>query len=126
MSRLPATTAALKMTATTDPDASVVGQPNHSSQNLPSLNSPHQHNRRIAPPYHGTPFKARRLMMSSLESNPATKPAPNAIVRLMMSSLETNTATKPAQTATVRLMMSSLGLHTAMKPVQTNRYHNSQ
>ena len=39
MSRLPATTAALNMTATMDLDASVVGQPNHSSQNLPSFNS---------------------------------------------------------------------------------------
>ena len=39
MSRLPATTAALNMTATMDVDASVVGQPNHSSQNLPSFNS---------------------------------------------------------------------------------------
>ena len=39
MSRLPTTTAALNMTATMDLDASVVGQPNHSSQNLPSFNS---------------------------------------------------------------------------------------
>ena len=39
MSRLPATTAALNMTATMDVDASVVGQPNQSSQNLPSFNS---------------------------------------------------------------------------------------
>ena len=39
MSRLPATTAALNMTAIVDVDASVVGQPNHSSQNLPSFNS---------------------------------------------------------------------------------------
>ena len=39
MSRLPATTAALNMTAIMDLDASVVGQPNHSSQNLPSFNS---------------------------------------------------------------------------------------
>ena len=39
MSLLPATTAALNMTATTDLDASVVGQPNHCSQNLPSFNS---------------------------------------------------------------------------------------
>ena len=39
MSRLPATTAALNMTATMDLDASVVGHPNHSSQNLPSFNS---------------------------------------------------------------------------------------
>ena len=39
MSRLPATTAALNMTATMDLEASVVGQPNHSSQNLPSFNS---------------------------------------------------------------------------------------
>ena len=39
MSRLPETTAALNMTATMDLDASVVGQPNHSSQNLPSFNS---------------------------------------------------------------------------------------
>ena len=40
MSRLPATTAALNMTATMDLDASVVGQLNHSPQNLPSLQSP--------------------------------------------------------------------------------------
>ena len=39
MSRLPATTAALNITATIDLDASVIGQPNHSSQNLPSFNS---------------------------------------------------------------------------------------
>ena len=39
MTRLPATTAALNMTATMDVDASVVGQPNHSSQNLPCFNS---------------------------------------------------------------------------------------
>ena len=39
MSRLPATTAALNMTATMDVDASLVGQPNQSSQNLPSFNS---------------------------------------------------------------------------------------
>ena len=39
MSRLPATTAALNMTAIMDVDASVVGQPNHSSQTLPSFNS---------------------------------------------------------------------------------------
>ena len=39
MSRLPASTAVLHMTATMDVDASVVGQPNHSSQNLPSFNS---------------------------------------------------------------------------------------
>ena len=39
MSRLPATTAALNMTATMDLDASVVGEPNHSSQNFPSFNS---------------------------------------------------------------------------------------
>ena len=38
MSRLPATTAALNMTATMDLDASVVGQPNHSSQKVPSFN----------------------------------------------------------------------------------------
>ena len=36
MSRLPATTAALNMTATMDVDASVFGQPKHSSQNFPS------------------------------------------------------------------------------------------
>ena len=39
MSRFPATTAALNMSATMDLEASVVGQPNHSSQNLPSFNS---------------------------------------------------------------------------------------
>ena len=39
MSRLPATTAALNMTATMDVDASVVGQPSHSSQHLPSFHS---------------------------------------------------------------------------------------
>ena len=39
MSLLPATTAALNMTATMDVDASVVGQPNHSSQSFPSFNS---------------------------------------------------------------------------------------
>ena len=39
MSRLPATTAALNMTVTMDIDAPLVGQPNHSSQNLPSFNS---------------------------------------------------------------------------------------
>ena len=39
MSRLPATTAALNMTATMDLEASVFGQPNHSSQNLPSFHS---------------------------------------------------------------------------------------
>ena len=39
MSRLPATTAALNMTASMAVDASVVGQPNQSSQNLPSFNS---------------------------------------------------------------------------------------
>ena len=39
MSRLPATTTALNMTAIMDLDASVVGQPNHSSQNIPSFNS---------------------------------------------------------------------------------------
>ena len=39
MSRLPATTAALKLTATMDLDVSVVGQRNPSSQNLPSFNS---------------------------------------------------------------------------------------
>ena len=39
MSRLPATTAALDMTATMDIGASLVGQPNDSSQNLPSFNS---------------------------------------------------------------------------------------
>ena len=39
MSRLPATTAALNMTATMDLDASVVGPPNHSSPNFPSFNS---------------------------------------------------------------------------------------
>ena len=39
MSRLPATTAALNMTATMGVDASVVGHSNHSSQNFPSFNS---------------------------------------------------------------------------------------
>ena len=39
MSRLLATTAALNMTATMYLDASVVGQPNHSSKKLPSFNS---------------------------------------------------------------------------------------
>ena len=39
ISRLPATTAALNMTATMDVDASAVDQPNHSSQNLSSFNS---------------------------------------------------------------------------------------
>ena len=39
MSRIPATTAALNMTATMVFEASVVGQPNHSSQNFPSCNS---------------------------------------------------------------------------------------
>ena len=39
MLRLPATTAALNMTAAMDVNASVVGQPNHSSQNLPSFHS---------------------------------------------------------------------------------------
>ena len=39
MSRVPATTAALNMTATIDVDASVVLQPNHSSQKLPSFNN---------------------------------------------------------------------------------------
>ena len=39
MSRFPATPAALKMTATMELDASVVGQPNHFSQKLPSFNS---------------------------------------------------------------------------------------
>ena len=39
MPGLPATTAALNMTATMDLDASVFGQPNQSSQNLPSFNS---------------------------------------------------------------------------------------
>ena len=96
ISRLPATTAALNMTATMDLDASVVGQPNHSSQNLPSFNChTHQHNHRIAPPYHGTPLKAIRLMMSSLESNTATKPAHTTTVRLMISSLRSEMATKP-------------------------------
>ena len=96
MSRLPATTAALNMTATMDLEASVVAQPNHSSQNLPSFNShPLQHNRRIAPPCNGTPLKAIRLMMSSLESNTATKPVQTATVGLMMSSLRSEMATKP-------------------------------
>ena len=94
MSRLPATTAALSMTATMDIDASVVGQPNHTLQNLPSF---HSHTP-PAPPYHGTLFKAIRLMTSSLESNTATKPAQTTTVRLMVSSLESDTATKPAQT----------------------------
>ena len=35
MSRLPATPAALNMTSNMDVDASIVGQPNHPSQNLP-------------------------------------------------------------------------------------------
>ena len=50
LSRFPATTAALIVTATMDVDASVVGQPKHSSQNLPSFNNhtPHQINGRIA------------------------------------------------------------------------------
>ena len=39
LSRLPASTPALNMTATMDLDVSVNGQPNHSSQNLPSFNS---------------------------------------------------------------------------------------
>ena len=39
MSELPTTTAALIMTPTMDVDASVVGQPQPSSQNIPSLNS---------------------------------------------------------------------------------------
>ena len=39
MSGLPSSTTALNMTAIMDLDASVVGQPNHSSQNLPSFNS---------------------------------------------------------------------------------------
>ena len=39
MSRLSASTTALNMTATMDIDASVVGQPNHFLQNLPSFNS---------------------------------------------------------------------------------------
>ena len=39
MSRLPASTTALHMIATMDIDASVVGQPNHSSQSLPSFSS---------------------------------------------------------------------------------------
>ena len=39
MPRLSATTAALNMTAALDVDASVVGQPNPSSQNLPSFSS---------------------------------------------------------------------------------------
>ena len=39
MSRLPASTAALNMTATMDVDASVVGPPKHSSQNLPCFKS---------------------------------------------------------------------------------------
>ena len=50
MSQLPATTAARKMTATMDINASVVGQPNHSSQNLPSFNS----HTRPAQPSHST------------------------------------------------------------------------
>ena len=50
MSRLPATTGALNMTATMDVDASVVAQPNHSSQNLPSFNS----HTPPAQPSHGT------------------------------------------------------------------------
>ena len=82
MSRLPATTAALTMTATMDVDASIVGQPNHSSQNLPTFNShtpPEQ-------PSHSTTIP-RDTMMSSLESNTATKPAQSATVRLVMSSL---------------------------------------
>ena len=39
MPRLPETTAALKMTATMDVDASAIGQPNPSLQTLPSFNS---------------------------------------------------------------------------------------
>ena len=76
MLRFSLATAALNMTATMDLDDSVVGQSNHSLQNLPSFNShtPPQHNRRIAPPYHGTPLKAISLMMSSLMSEMATKP----------------------------------------------------
>ena len=50
MSQLAATTATLSMTATMDLDASVVGQPNHSSQNLPSFNS----HTRPAQPSHST------------------------------------------------------------------------
>ena len=51
MSRLPATTAAVNMTATKDLEASVVGQPNHSSQSLPSCNS---HTPPAQPPHSAT------------------------------------------------------------------------
>ena len=51
MSRLPATTAALNMTATMDLDASVNGQPNLCSQNLPSFN---RHTPPAQPPHSTT------------------------------------------------------------------------
>ena len=63
MSRLPATTAALNMTATMDIDASVVGQPNHSSQNLPSFN-------RHTPP--AQPSHSTTIPRDTVQSNSQT------------------------------------------------------
>ena len=60
MSRLPATTAALNMTATMDVDGSVVGQPNHSSQNLPSFN-------RFTPP--AQPSRSTTIPRDTVQSN---------------------------------------------------------
>ena len=96
MPRLPARIAALNMTATMELDASVVGQPNHSWQNLPSLSS---HNP-PAQPSHSTTIPRNTVKSNQTDDEQSRvkhghKAGTNTTVSLIMSSVRSEISIKP-------------------------------
>ena len=108
MSRLPATTAALNMVPTMDVDASVVGQPQPSSQNLPSLNSqtpPVQQSHSTNLPWDTVKSNQTDNEQSGVKNFNETGKNQNNQTDDGTSSLRSETATQPQKTKATRLMM---------------------
>ena len=148
MSPLPATTAALNMTATMRLEASVVGQPNHYSQNLPSFNShtpPAQLSHSTTRPRDTVQSKqsddeqswVKHAHDTGTNRNSQTDDEQSGVQHGHDAGTNRNSQTDDEQSEVKtgheavenpngQTDVSSLGLHTAMKPVKANWYHNSQ